>query len=118
MAKNQNTRIRPITLQADLDAHTATQAITDYAPANAAYSKTALQANLEAMRAAQEAETNAQNALDAARDAVAAAEWDFHNALLGVKDQVIAQFGDDSNEVQAMGLKKKSERARPTRKSA
>ena len=36
MAKNQNTRIRPITLQADLDAHTATQAITDYAPANAA----------------------------------------------------------------------------------
>jgi hypothetical protein len=71
------------------------------------------------MRAAQEAETNAQNALDAARDAVAAAEWDFHNALLGVKDQVIAQFGADSDEIQALGLKKKSEHKGPAaRKSA
>jgi hypothetical protein len=49
----------------------------------------------------------------AAMDAARAAEWAFHNAMLGVKDQVIAQFGKDSNEVQALGLKKKSERKAP-----
>jgi hypothetical protein len=43
-----------------------------------------------------------------------AAEWAFHNAILGVKEQVRAQFGPDSNEVQALGLVKKSEKARPS----
>jgi hypothetical protein len=37
--------------------------------------------------------------------------------MLGVKDQVIAQFGKDSNEVQAVGLKKKSEYSRPQRRA-
>jgi len=37
--------------------------------------------------------------------------------MLGVKAQVIATFGDDSNEVQSLGLVKKSERKRPTRKA-
>jgi len=38
--------------------------------------------------------------------------------MLGVKDQVTAQFGLDSNEVQAIGLKKTSERKSPQRKSS
>ncbi len=46
---------------------------------------------------------------EAARDTANAAEWAFHNAMLGAKDQIIAQYGDDSNEVQSLGLKKKSE---------
>jgi hypothetical protein len=45
-----------------------------------------------------------------------AAEWEFHNLMLGAKDQVIAQFGRDSNEVQAIGLKKSSERKAPQRR--
>jgi hypothetical protein len=36
--------------------------------------------------------------------------------MLGVKAQVIAQYGHDSDEVQSLGLKKKSEHKRPTRK--
>jgi len=67
------------------------------------------------MKSAQEAETNAQNALAAARDSVTAAEWCFHNLMLGVKDQVIAQYGKDSDQVQSLGLKKKSERKAPRR---
>jgi len=55
----------------------------------------------------------------------ATAEWEFHNMLLGVKDQVIAQYGKDSDQVstrstyqvQALGLKKKSERKAPARKA-
>ncbi|MCX6065357.1 MAG: hypothetical protein NT121_06340 [Chloroflexi bacterium] len=118
MAKNQSIRIRPFVLQTDMEAFIALQAIPNYTPANTAYTQSTLQTNLDAMNAARQLEINTQNALDAARDAAAAAEWNFHNGMLGAKDQVIAQFGDDSNEVQAMGLKKKSERARPTRKSA
>ena len=69
------------------------------------------------MQAAQQAEVNAQNALDAARDAANKAEWDFHNAMLGVKEQVTAQYGDDSDQVQSLGLTKKSERKVPVRKT-
>ncbi len=43
----------------------------------------------------------------------AAAEWRFHEVMLGAKDQVIAQYGVNSDQVQALGLKKKSERKRP-----
>ena len=117
MAKNQTVRIRPALLQVDMDALTALQAITTYAPPNAAYAKTAVDAKLTAMRAAQTAEINAQNALLTARDSAAAAEWDFHNALLGVKEQAIAQYGKNSNEVQTLGLKKKSEYKAPARKA-
>ena len=117
MAKDQTKRISPAQLQADTDALTALQAITTYAPANAAYAKTAVDAKQTAMRAAQTAEVNAQNALLTARDAATAAEWDFHNALLGVKEQVIAQFGKSSDQLQSLGLKKKTEYKTPTRKA-
>lgn len=43
------------------------------------------------------------------------AEWDFHNAVLAMRESVRAQFGPDSNEAQAVGLKKKSKRKRPSR---
>jgi hypothetical protein len=46
-------------------------------------------------------------------DRMVAAQWARHNALLGAKQQVIAQYGDDSDEAQAVGLTKKSERAKP-----
>jgi hypothetical protein len=46
-----------------------------------------------------------------------ARERGFHGLILGAKDQIIAQFGRDSNEAQAVGLKKKSERKPPARKA-
>jgi hypothetical protein len=118
MAKNEAIRIRPVVLQADLDAQIALQAISDYKPANAAYAKTVADAKLTAMRAAQTAEVNAMNALATARDAAAAAEWEFHNIMLGVKTQVMAQYGDSSDQMQALGLKKKSERKKPAARKA
>jgi len=113
MAKNETVRLSPAKLQADTDALTALQSIGDYAPANSAYAKTAVTAKQSAMKSAQEAELAAANALATARDAAAAAEWDFHNAMLGVKEQVIAQYGKSSDQVQALGLKKKSEYKAP-----
>ena len=113
MAKNETIRIRPIILKADQDAYTALQAMPDYNPANTSFSKVALAGCLADMQAAQQAEVNAQNLLDAARDAAAKSEWDFHNAMLGVKEQVVAQYGDNSDAVQLLGLTKKSEYKAP-----
>jgi len=52
------------------------------------------------------------------RNSSVAAQWTFHNAMLGAKQQVLAQYGDDSDEAQAVGLTKKSERAKPSKAKA
>ena len=51
-----------------------------------------------------------RRAVTVPRDALVATQWDFHNLILSVKDQAKALFGPDSDEVAALGLKKKSER--------
>ena len=47
-------------------------------------------------------------------------EWAFHNLILGAKEQVIAQYGKDSTQVQELGLKRKSDykTRRPKAKAA
>ena len=85
------------------------QAINNYAPANQAYTVAAITRAHAALQSAQTAEAQAAAAMAAARDDATAREWEFHNLMLGVKDQVMAQFGRDSNEVQALGRKKPSE---------
>jgi hypothetical protein len=41
-----------------------------------------------------------------------------HNALLKAKHEVRAQFGDESDALTTVGLKRKSERKRPVRRAA
>jgi len=91
----------------------ALEAITGYNPANPVYHLPAVPARYRTTRAAAEVELRAPNALNAARDAAIAAQWEHHNLILGVTDQVIAQFGADSDEIASLGLKKKSERRAP-----
>ena len=117
MAKNETDRIDGKLLQEDKDSLAGLETVTNYAPVKTEYATAAIQALLNAMTAAQTAETQAATALKTARDKATAAEWTFHNSILGAKRQVSAQFGDDSNEIQALGLKKKSERKPPTRKN-
>ena len=115
MLPTQTRRMKPDILKADQAAQVTLAGMADYKPANAAFSLANVAGALTAMQAAQQAEIRAQAALDAARDAAAAAEWRFHEAVLGAKDQVIAQYGVSSDQVQALGLKKKSEHKRPVR---
>lgn len=110
---DQTRRLSPPQIQADRDAFAALQAIAGYAPANPAYALAAIAAARASLDGAQQAETQADAAAAAARDSAVAREWEFHNLMLGAKDQIIAQFGKDSNEVQAVGLKRKSEYSRP-----
>ena len=116
MAKDQSRRLVPSVLAADEAAFAALQSITNYDPANPAYTLAAITAARDRMQETRTRETQAASALASARDEATAAEWEYHNAVLGSRDQVVAQFGKDSNEVQAVGLKRVSEYKRPTRR--
>lgn len=117
MARNQSKRLPPGKIEADESGFAALQAINSYTPINPAYSLDAVRRahlDLENLR---RAEAQVQAAMAATRDETVAKEWEFHNLMLGVKEQIIAQFGKDSGEVQALGLKRKSEYKLPRRKS-
>lgn len=113
---NESKRLRPAQIADDESGFAALQAMTGYAPANQAYTLEAVNAAHASMQSARATEAQTEAALAAARDNAVAREWEFHNLMLGVKDQVTAQFGRDSNEVQALKLKKASERKAPQRK--
>lgn len=120
MANTQHNRIPPAVLADDIEAYLALKAFAAYLPSNDAYSFNALSILYDKLRAAEEAELQARNAAAAARDALVAAQLNFHEIILGVKDQVKAQFGADSDEFASLGMKKASEkkRTRRTRGSA
>jgi hypothetical protein len=113
MAKDQTVPVAADVLKADSDALAAIAVMNGYQPANAEFALAKLQAASAASKAAADAFAQAEADWQAARDGNVAAQWAFHNALLGAKQQVVAQFGDDSDEAQAVGLTKKSERAKP-----
>mgnify|MGYP006372224839 FL=1 len=116
MAINENKRLAPIILKADQNAYISLSDFKGYQPANPDCTREHLAQTLEEMRLARQKELQLEGALAAARDASRQAEWRFHNAMLDVKAQVIAQYGANSDEVQALGLKKKSERRKPSRR--
>jgi len=115
MVTPQHRRLPAHVLQADLHSFTALKAIIGYAPSNTAYTLTAVNELHARMTAAEEIELHAANTYAAARDDAVALQREFHDMVTNVKTQTKAQFGDDSNEVAALGLKKKSERKSPTR---
>jgi hypothetical protein len=117
MAKDESKRLNPAALEADKTGFASLQAITSYTPANPTYALAAISTAHAALGAAQQTEAQTAAAAAAARDDAVAAEWAFHNLMRGAKDQVVAQFGRDSNEVQSIGLKKASEFKPRTRKA-
>jgi hypothetical protein len=109
MAKNETKRIKPALLQTDKDCVTAIETLAGYSPINTRYALKALRAKRDDLNGAHRVEAQAIAAASIARQNAIAREWEFHNLMLGAKDQVVAQFGRDSNEAKAVGLKKKSE---------
>lgn len=75
----------------------------------------AVQEAQAAMPKAQELEVQLKAQYHAATDEARLAEWNFHNCVLAMKTFVVAQYGSDSNQAQAIGLKKKSAYNRPVR---
>lgn len=116
MAKNETRRIAPSVLKADKDAFNALKAIPDYAPANSDYTVAKIEAARARMEEKQALEAQAKAAADASRDDAVAAEWDYHNLMLGASTQVAAQYTKNSNHYQSLGKKKTSEYSARTRK--
>jgi len=106
------------TLRADHDVLAALKAMPDYKPANDAYTVEKVQAAADALLAAQDERVQARGAARAARDNAVDVEWDFHDFILAVKEQVRAQYGISSDQVQSVGLKKKCKRAKPSKKDS
>jgi len=90
----------------DLDISDELKCMSDYAPLNSRFSVANIKSLYEIMVANQTIEAHADAVLHAARVNAIAAEWNFHNAILGSKDQVKNQFGIDISELQALNLKK------------
>lgn len=117
MAKNETHAVPHPLLAEDDNILAALTQITTYKPANPDFATdkiSALQAEVVKLR---DAKAGAEAALMAAKDLHTAATWAYHNAILQAKNQIRAQFGTDSIELQSVGLKRASERKRPaTRK--
>ncbi|MEH1835382.1 MAG: hypothetical protein V7L29_25840 [Nostoc sp.] len=94
------------------------QTISTYETTRADASAANLQQTYQAMLSSQQAETEKLALYRAATDAARLAEWEFHNAVLAMKEVVRGQYGSDSDQAQAVGLKKKSERKRSNRKKS
>jgi hypothetical protein len=116
MAVHPNRRLTPAELEADRVTLIGAKELQTYTPLNQAYSVDAVSQLQAVMEQAQHEETRQTKALTISRDAAVAAEWARHDAILGIKTQAIAQYGADSDAIHTLGLKKKSERQRPTRR--
>jgi hypothetical protein len=111
-------RIRTDILQADRNALIALEAISDYAPRNSRYSVQNGKAADAAVQATHAKIVRLKADLAAALDEAADNETEFHSIILGAKKEVGVQYGDSSDQVQALGLKKKDERKRPVRRAS
>ena len=118
MARDETKRLNPSIIEEDKDSFAGLKTISNYAPSNQDYSVASIGASETEMLQAQEDEAQAEVALRTARDRAVAAEWKYHNNMLGAKDQVTAQFGRNSDEVQAVNRKKTSEYKPRTRKGS
>jgi hypothetical protein len=118
MADKKTRRLPPDVLQADLDAYAALEAMEDYNPANADFSLANGAAAKTGMQGKQTKEVQDAATANASRDAAVIGEWDFHEFVLGAKIQVKAQYGESSDQVAAVGLKKKSEYKTPKKKTS
>jgi hypothetical protein len=116
--QNTTNRLRPLVISQDVTSLHGLQTIGTYDTSRADASVANIQQAYQAMLTQQQAETEKLALYRAAADAARLAEWEFHNAILAMKEVVRGQYGSDSDQAQAIGLKKKSDRKRPTRKKS
>ncbi|BAY21637.1 hypothetical protein NIES2100_13930 [Calothrix sp. NIES-2100] len=116
--QNTTNRLRPQVISQDVSSLHGLQTIATYDTSRADATVANIQKAYQAMLAQQQVETEKLALYRAAADAARLAEWEFHNAILAMKEVVRGQYGSDSDQAQAIGLKKKSDRKRPSRKKS
>ena len=115
MTKVQLKNLAPAVLRADEAAYYGLKSIADYKSSNPEFSLEAATAALERLDHSETALILAENALAAARTESILARASVHSIASGVKDEVTVIYGSDSEQIAAVGLKKKSDRNRPKR---
>ncbi|WP_414575030.1 hypothetical protein [Anabaena sp. CCY 9402-a] len=117
---NQDTtrRLRLQIISQDVTSFHGLQTISTYDTTRADASVANIQQAYQVMLTQQQIETEKLALYRAAVDAARLAEWEFHNAVLAMKEVVRGQYGSDSDQAQAVGLKKKSNRKRPIRRKS
>ncbi|MGF1538164.1 MAG: hypothetical protein ACFB4J_17005 [Elainellaceae cyanobacterium] len=118
MIQNTNRRLNGTTIKRDIESYNGFSYVKDYIPPRMEAAPEIVKDAYTTKLTAQPREAEQKAAYKAATDEARLAEWAFHNATLAMKDGIRGQFGPDSNEAQAVGLKKKSERKRASRKPA
>ena len=117
MSKTARKRIPLDVLRADENALFGLRTIEGYQPPNENFTLPVINAAYKRYKDTQEAEARLEKALAAARDESIAAEHDFHDGVGGSKKQVVAIYGDDSNEVVAVGSRRSPTGSRCARSS-
>lgn len=117
MAPKTKYRIPRATLEADRDVIEALAKLPDYSPANRECSVSNLQTLEAALTRSEQAESRSKRAYDVSVEQTTDAGWAIHTMVQAAKEQVVAQYGNDSNEVQMIGRKKRSQYKRPTRRT-
>lgn len=117
MADPKTRQLSQDELHEDLDSFAGLEGLANYNPSNPEYTVANGQTLKTAMQASEAAEIQKYNEWQAARDKKVADQWTFHDFTRNAKTQVKAQFGENSDEVAAVGLKKKSEYKSPKKKT-
>lgn len=117
MADRKTRQLKPSVLQEDLEAFAGLQGIAGYAPANSLFGTVEGTELKQKMEASQTQEVQDKTVWEASRDLKVEDEWNFHDYIRNARIQVKAQFGENSNEVAAVGLKKRSEYKNPKKKT-
>ena len=105
----QAKRITPKKMAKAATGLTSLMQLRDYSPMRKEFSPDNASALERTYKETGAAWIAAQNALDKARDAAVAAEWAVHNFMQGAEEQVVGQYGSNSDEYASIGYKKKSE---------
>ena len=111
-------RLAPKRIQQDVRSFQSLSTVANYAPMRDEATEAGLQQRYQAMVESQRQETEAEVQLKASRDRTRQAEWEFHEAVLAMKQSVLGQFGPNSDEIQALGYKRKSLRKRNRRRNS
>ena len=111
-------RIPPQTIAADRSTFLALQNLDGYTSQNSNHSLPTIQQHEMALAQAEQNTIRARAAFEAAREAENELAHAFHDAVIGARQQVIAQYGSDGTAVEVIGLKRKSNYKRASRRKA
>ncbi len=118
MEMKHASRLASDRLHADERAAQALKSLPTYASPNPQLSREAVQETLDVLQAKRNQVQTLQQALNVASTNLIETEWQLHATMQGVKSQAVAQFGVNSSEIEALGLKRKIDRKKPSRKQS